>query len=334
MPFRQLLEAYDAEADWALAEGNSGWNNTTRYASSAGKQWILRIYETHRDPGKIRFEHEVLLALAGSALTFGIPVPRRNAEGETFVPLQDGSGRYACLFAYLEGERPDGQSPRTAYAVGEAVGQLSDALRGVSPQVSPAYPPYYELDKAHPSCSLARVAAFCVDPPQTLRHLRGELATLADGLARLRADLPAMRSLPHQLVHGDINDSNLLAELEDRHRIAAVLDFEFCTRDVRAMEPAVVISGMLGQEGGRDAITAFARGYASVVRLGSAEADAIVPLIRLRKLDVFVHFLGRYLDGVDGADVLLAQIPDAVSGLAELEREADFIRDCCHSHMV
>ncbi|WP_027091421.1 phosphotransferase [Cohnella thermotolerans] len=59
-------------------------------------------------------------------------------------------------------------------------------------------------------------------------------------LREFRVHLPKLRKLPHQLIHGDINDSNLLAAPDAAGKVAAVLDFEFCTRDLRAMEPAVV----------------------------------------------------------------------------------------------
>jgi Ser/Thr protein kinase RdoA (MazF antagonist) len=141
--------------------------------------------------------------------------------------------------------------------------------------------------------------------------------------------LPALRELPHQLIHGDINDSNLLAAKEEPSRIAAVLDFEFCTRDLRAMEPAVVVSGLLEADRSRDAVPALLEGYARRVRLTLAEAEAIPRLVRLRKLDVFVHFLGRYLDGVDGDEALREQIVSAAEGLARLDRCARELNGWC-----
>ncbi|MBB6669281.1 phosphotransferase [Cohnella nanjingensis] len=334
MPYNQVLRAYWPDGEWVVAEGESGWNNTTRFVEADGRKWVLRIYETHRDPDKIRFEHETLLALSRQALPFRVPVPSRTTEGSTFVRLEDGSGRYACLFAFVDGARPNGLDPQTARAIGEATGRLSIALREIRPDIAPAYAPYYELDAAHPSCPPERVDAFCANPPDALAEWRDELAGLNAQLRHLRSLLPTFKTLPHQLIHGDVNDSNLLREPADPTRLAAILDFEFCTCDVRAMEPAVVLSGMLGEGGSQEAMSAFLKGYGSVVKLSTAEAEAIVPLIRLRKLDVFVHFLGRYLDGVDGPDVLRERIPEAVAGLDKLSREAEGIRSLCLTCLV
>ncbi|MNP69483.1 hypothetical protein D3C76_1655830 [compost metagenome] len=43
-------------------------------------------------------------------------------------------------------------------------------------------------------------------------------------------------------------------------------------------------------------------------------------LMQLRSLDVFLHFLGRYRDGVDDVSMLLRQIPDTASRLEQVER--------------
>jgi len=338
--FDALLETFFPGGAWNVETGLSGWNNTTRYVTAGGNRWVLRVYETHRDADKIRFEHAVLLELARRNPPFAVPVPLRLPSGATFVPVPDGSGRFGCLFRYIEGNRPDSSVPRVAGAVGEAVGALCRELSAVKVSVRPAYAPYYEIDATHPSCPQERIEAFCASPPPAFRGQRAELAMLAEELRQFRRYAPKLRKLPHQLIHGDVNDSNLLAAADDPERIAAVLDFEFCTWDARAMEPAVVLSGLLGTEkrsgrasaaaqsaearevGGdwEEAVASFVRGFGRHVRLTEAEAEAIVPLMTLRKLDVFVHFLGRLLDGVDTEDTLREQIDSAAAGLETLRR--------------
>ncbi|MBB6730272.1 phosphotransferase [Cohnella zeiphila] len=315
----EALKPFLEGDSWEIERGEAGWNNTTRFVTARGRKYVLRIYETHRDEKKVRFEHEVLLALAASRLPFAIPEPVRAKDGRTFARIPEQGGKLVCLFAYAEGVRPDSSAPGTARAVGEAVGALSRALASLRPALAPAYPPYYEMDAAHASCPAERIASFCETPPLPFRPLQLELKRLLEELEPFRSALPALRGLPHQLVHGDINDSNLLAFADEPDRIAAVLDFEFCTRDLRAMEPAVVVSGLLDADGAAEAVPAFLEGYARRIRLTAAEADAIPRLVRLRKLDVFVHFLGRYLDGVDGDEVLREQIAAAAGGLAQLD---------------
>ncbi|MNC56626.1 homoserine kinase [compost metagenome] len=110
--------------------------------------------------------------------------------------------------------------------------------------------------------------------------------------------------------------------------IAALLDFEFVTRDLKAMEPAVCLWGLLPEAGADEAaanrawtcLEAFWRGFAAVRPLTSGERRVIPVLMQLRSLDVFLHFLGRYRDGVDDVSMLLRQIPDTASRLEQVER--------------
>ncbi|OWA37929.1 aminoglycoside phosphotransferase [Saccharibacillus sp. O16] len=296
--------------------GAQGWNNTTRFVNHAGGRYVLRVYETHQEADRILFEHEVLLKLAQAGLPYRTPVPLRESggAGETLVRLEDGSGRYACIFAYIEGIRPADDDGRPLYAFGAAAGQLSCALAKVQPERAPAYRPYYELGEAYPLCGLEQVREFCTTPPASLAGVQEQLRLLAEAYAEILREVEHLRHLPHQLIHGDLNASNLLVEAEAPERIAALLDFEFCTHDARAMELAVILSGLPDEE---FAVQSFLDGFRGEVDLEPAEIDSIPLLMRLRKVDVFLHFLTRYQQGTDSSAVLEEQ---ARSLAGELEK--------------
>ncbi|XID94658.1 phosphotransferase [Paenibacillaceae bacterium WGS1546] len=336
MPFDRLLSRYFGDGAWELSEGLSGWNNTTRFVRSGGRDWVLRIYETHKDAGKIRFEYEILSALNAMALPFQVPKPVRCLRGDTVVRAEDGTGRLACLFEYIEGRRPRTDDAEAAEAFGLATGRLMAALAEAPVALAPIYAPYYELDSAHPRCEPEQVAAFCASPPSEFRELADELAAIGDKLHRVRATLPAYRSLPHQLVHGDLNASNLLTGVEEGDtRIAAILDFEFCTRDLRAMEIAVALSGYMEMgDKAEEMIGRFLQGAGGGLKLEPAEADAVPALMKLRMLDVFLHFLGRHWDGVDDAEVVRAQISSVYRGLGELAAKEETIRTLVHKYLM
>lgn len=327
MPFDHIVSKYFPHSSYQIRSGESGWNNTTKYVEMEDERYVLRIYETHQDAVKIQFEHEVLLALEKLQLSVATPIPLRTVEGDTYVLVDDGTGRYACMFRYLPGVRPNGMLKETAYSIGDVMGLLSEALANVQVSTPPAYPPYYELDAAHPTCSQEKIAAFCLSPPAPFADLADELREIYGSLMNFREHVPELRALPHQLVHGDVNDSNLLVYEQQPFEVTAVLDFEFCTRDLRAMEPAVVLSGMLVEEPAWDAISAFMCGYQSRIQLSDDERQAIPLLIQLRKLDVFVHFLGRYLDQVDSHEVLSEQIQNAARGLRMLQDHHQRIKE-------
>ena len=50
--------------------------------------------------------------------------------------------------------------------------------------------------------------------------------------------------LPMQLIHGDLHYDNVLC---DEDSLRAILDFEFCAMDYRAMELAICLSKYVGE---------------------------------------------------------------------------------------
>lgn len=307
---RQYLPRYAGTPE----QGAEGWNNTTRFVDHDHERYVLRVYETHQDPSKIEFEHAVLLDLAEAGLSFRTPVPLHTTKGETLVRLEDGSGRYACLFAYIEGVRPADQDVRPLSAFGETAGELSAALAVIAPKRKPAYRPYYELGEAYPLCTPERVADLCSNPPAELSKSVPYLTLMAEAHAEILRELGNLRGLPHQLVHGDLNASNLLVRADEPEVVEALLDFEFCTYDVRAMDAAVILSGL---PEGEAALRLFAEGFRKRIVLSEEELHAIPLLMRLRKVDVFLHFLARYWEGIDSFAVLEEQ---AYSLSRDLER--------------
>jgi homoserine kinase type II len=320
LDIEHALTLWFPDGGWSVRGGASGMNNTTRYVSCNGSAYVLRIYETHRDADKAEYEHEILLALSSRALPFRIPIPVRSPDGSTI--LRTAEGKLIALFQYIEGTNPAFDSPARIRSFGQAVGQLSTHLASLRLESPPAYAPYYELDAAHPRCTPEAVAAFCNEPPAAFEPFADALRSLERELIDIRRQLPALRLLPHQLVHGDLNASNLLGAPDGT--IAAILDFEFVTHDLRVMESAVALSDLLQPERSvaamRESVWAFLEGFGSELRLTAAELDALPVLLKLRRLDVFLHFLGRYWDGVDEADVLQNQIHNALRVTVWLEQ--------------
>lgn len=327
-------------ADYRLEACSGGTNNTTRYLAYAGKAFMLRLYNTHEEWEKAAFEHQLLTALGRltPGLPFGVPQPEKGAAGSGLIRLENG--KLAAMFRYLDGVAPDFGQAAQAEAFGRAVGRLSAALERVEREGAgreaglelPAYPPYYALASAHPSCPLDEVIRFCREPAGEFAGCMEALDVLACQLERITPVLDKLALLPHQLIHGDLNASNAL--VTSSGEIAALLDFEFVTRDLKAMEPAVCLWGLLPEADADEqaearawvSLEAFWRGFAGVRPLSAAERRAVPELMQLRSLDVFLHFLGRYRDGVDDASMLLRQIPDTAARLGQMEKHEARLR--------
>lgn len=296
------------EWNGTLRKRSGGWNNTTYFVENNVHPAVLRIYDTHRDRDKIEFEHAVLQKLGTLDLPFKVPVPICTPAGNTVVQLKAADDKFACLFQYIQGDSPVEEENHYFKSFGEAAGLLSYTLSDINPGLAPVYRPYYELGKAYPLCSRDTIRELCLNPPGPFTDLTRELNMLYEAYDNIAGSLTELQELPHQLVHGDLNASNLLVETTDHRQVAALLDFEFCTFDVRAMEPAVILSGLLGHAEVKAAVRDFCRGFSRHIRLSEAEVKAIPVLMLLRKVDVFLHFVTRYLEGTDEAHVLQEQV--------------------------
>jgi len=326
----ELLKQYTPNVLYRIIpRPTSGVNNTTMIITDEVRTYVLRIYETHRDEAKVRAEHETLLALAGLPKPFRTPLPIATADGHTFTRTPDG--KIAALFAYMDGTHPAFQQLDQMRSFGQTVGALTNALAAVKPAQSSdsEYRPYYEIEHTHPQCPPEKVLAFCAEPPEPFAMHHDALRQAGRAIEGILAQRAAFDKLPHQLIHGDLNASNILAGSE-HGPITAVLDFEFVTRDLRAMELAVCLSDLI-DPGAADSATwpaleAFSLGYGSVMRLADDEIAAVPALIALRRLDVFIHFLGRYWDGVDSAEQLHRFIAGIDTRLAWIETNRGRLR--------
>lgn len=300
----EILAQYFPAGSWETWVGQSGANNTTRFVRVDDVQYVLRVYETHQDEAKVQYEHAILVALAEMPLTFSIPQPVQSRDGNTIVRTK--AGKIAGLFRFLDGVNPVLDELAEIRSYGRTAGLLSASLAHVHINQLPAYKPYYEIESTHPSCSLQDVLSFCENPPSDFLEQTTDLLVIDEKLTSFMEQVPTLRQLPHQLVHGDLNASNIL--VNEDVIVSAVLDFEFVTNDLRVMELAVCLSDFIDPNED-ETITwakfnAFLSGYGQSLKLNEAEIKALPVLIQLRSLDVFIHFLGRYLDQVSSIDIV------------------------------
>lgn len=307
----EILARYFPPSSWVTWTGKSGVNNTTQFVAVHDEKYVLRIYETHQDEEKVKYEHAILLALNEMQLPFSIPEPILTHEGSTYVRSKDG--KIAGLFRFLDGVNPDLNEIPVIHSFGKTAGQLSEVLATIQINQLPAYRPYYEIESTHPSCPLSEILCFCISPPIEFSEETSNLLNISEQLDSFLKQVPTLKQLPHQLVHGDLNGSNILVDQDGF--VSAVLDFEFITNDLRVMELAVCLSDFISNSEETimwAKIDAFLSGYGQSLKLSEDEINALPVLIQLRSLDVFIHFLGRYWDQVNSIETVKVYISKAV----------------------
>lgn len=313
-----IVKQYFKGKNYYVKDGSSGMNNTTRFLVVDNKEYILRVYESHNDNKKVDYEHSVLKALRKRNLSFDIPEPEINIYGNTIGTALDG--KLVSISKMIKGNNPKLERFNQFYSLGKVVGEITKKLGEINIEKEPIYVSCYELEKSYPKCPLNKVIEFCINPPEEFDEEREELIALSNYFIKFKECIPKFRSLPHQLIHGDINASNVLEDANND--ISAVLDFEFVANDLRAMDLSICLSEAISNEYTDkfkfEAMKSFIQGYKSYINLTSDEIKIIPQLIILRRLDVIVHFLVRYNEGVSNSfmsatEILKEQIIKAVN---------------------
>ncbi|WP_336786500.1 phosphotransferase [Paenibacillus sp. MMO-177] len=307
-----LIEQYRFDADWKVVPGDSGMNNTTRMIKAGDDRYVLRVYNNHRDKDIVTLEHHVLFVLYRQQPGFKVPVPVENRSGDTISFAQDGA--LAALYRYIPGERPTVHKKAHIRSLGQTAARVSKALRGMTISHKPIYDPYYLLEETYSTLIQNELSAI-MQSSEPFISKADKAAVIVNQLKKLSGSLQAVKELPHQWIHGDLNFSNTVADGES---IIGVLDFEFCTIDVRAMELVVAQIDFFNGEDNEiwERLRLFCQGYGGIGKLAPEEVEVLPLLIKLRILDVFLHFTGRYKEGLDNT-ALIAGFIDQTHRICE-----------------
>lgn len=279
---REILKSY-FQGECQVNQGASGMNNLTRFIEHEGKKYVLRVYQNHNDETLVKVEQKILRTIKGVP----VPVLVPTNEGKYLVKHND---KLAVLFEYQEGVNLKLERLDQYKNYGEMIGRLSQALSMLEDE-GEGYSPYYELDEAYPNHD---IRTFCQVPDEAFKDISDELKIVEQCYLELMKIKEDLAKLPKQLIHGDINSSNLL--MDDNGMISRILDFEFVTKDLRSMEFAICLSEVLYE--GKDEIwsklEAFMEGLKQTLQLTNEEIKFLPSLILLRRLDVVLHFVTRY----------------------------------------
>ncbi|MHA7963304.1 phosphotransferase [Paenibacillus sp. CAU 1782] len=309
---RELWQRFCPNEPLELTIGESGMNNVTVMGSSRGERFVLRVYNNYGNMGAVNLEHEMLDKLGQLPdLPFFVPRPLANEAGETVAALSDG--RAGAVFRYIEGVRPSATSERDAFQLGEAAGRLINTMKDIKLNGKPQYSPYHAFAASYAAMTGERLVSLA-DASPLLAGKREELAAIQLHREEAERQCPEAAALPQQWIHGDLVFNN---SLSDGSRITGILDFEFVTVDCRAMELAVLVVDLMKpwNEGAAQGIHAVIQGFGSQVSLNKKELRLLPVLVKLRLLDVALHFAIRFADRIDSDEVLACIIDDTIYGL-------------------
>jgi homoserine kinase type II len=205
----EAVKYFLSDTNLKFAPTSGGVNNIMQYVEdSAGKKYLVRVYNNGLNSARVKFEHDVLNQVRPKKLSVKIPTTIPSLKGETYVKLSNGAE--ACLFEWIPGKLP---KLTAVEEIGRASGELATAMEDVTMDINKCpNPPYFELFKVHHA--VTREAFFkTVEGPEFdgCRQATTELvAAIVDIEKKLKST--KFMSLPKQMIHGDLHYDNVLVE--------------------------------------------------------------------------------------------------------------------------
>ena len=252
-------------------------------------------------------EFQTLALLHTAATAPDLPIPRviPTRDGRTIVTTPDGSLR---VLTWLAGT-PIAHLPRTpalAASIGSALGRLDATL----------------ADFHHPAAD--HHLLWDIRNTPDLAPLTGALPT--DLKPRITAFLsrftsliaPALAQLPRQVIHGDFNPHNLLADPVEPARLTGILDFGDMTLSHRICDLAVAASYLIDPADPATLLIPLTKAYHQANPLTRQEITLLPDLITARLVTTLTISAWRAARYPDNAPYILRNAPTSRAGLEAL----------------
>jgi 4-aminobutyrate aminotransferase-like enzyme/Ser/Thr protein kinase RdoA (MazF antagonist) len=246
-----------------------------------GRRIVLKIANAGEDRAFLDAQHAVLRHLATRVEVTPRLVP--TASGAPFAELGDSDDRRHLVWAV--NHLPGRLLARVAYRdvalyedLGRRTGDITAGLVGFDhPAVHRDF--YWDVASAR---AIVAAHSSAIDDHQLGETIDRLTAAFDEKVA------PILDRLPRAVVHGDINDHNILVEPRGPSplrgwRVSGIVDFGDMVYSYRVADLAIAIAySMLDADDPLNVAAAIVRGFAERVRLDDVELAVVYPLAAMR----------------------------------------------------
>lgn len=251
------------------------------------------------------FQTQALLHTAREAPNLPTPRVIPTRDGHSILPTPDGALR---LLTWLPGT-PLAHLPRTpalAASIGTALGELDATLAHFHHPAADHHllwdirntPDLAPLTDTLPPDLKPRITAF-------LTHFSTHIA-------------PALKQLPRQVIHGDFNPHNLLADPADPSHLTGILDFGDMTLSHRICDLAVAASYLIDPADPASLLIPLTQAYHQTNPLTAQELHLLPDLITARLVTTLTISAWRAARYPENAAYILRNAPTSRAGLDAL----------------
>ncbi len=241
-----------------------------KLSDANGPMGVLKISNAREDSGFLQLQAESMQALSQA----GLPVA--DVLGTDTVEL-DGQTHAVRFVSWLDGAPLGDANPITRSMmeqVGALLARVGGVLESMDGRAAPSDFPW-NLCRARKTIE-SRLELLGDEEQRLLQYFLGLYGDMLE---------PRRHELPHQLIHGDANDYNVLvgdAKAVERH-VTALLDFGDMGRSARVGDPAIAAAYLAFHcTDPVEALEAVLAGYHGEAELDPFEVEAFFVLVSLR----------------------------------------------------
>ncbi|MDV6270805.1 phosphotransferase [Rhodococcus globerulus] len=256
------------------------WNRTYRIDLLDGQRYIGKIVpDTEAERAQLHWQHALLDRCAKQS---DLPAPRvtQNEAGFDSVPVQLGNERwllscYLWLPGQILAEIPT-HTPELLAGWGRLAGRLVVAMEGMAPGQDVRSTHEWDLLGA-PHAIASHLSA--LESADERRYVETAMDWFDEYVS------PHVDSLPRAVIHQDLNDHNVLAEIDSSgaQRITGVIDFTDALLTARVSEIAIAGGyAMLRKEDPATVLATVVAGFDEIVELSDLELSVLYPMAVLR----------------------------------------------------
>lgn len=271
-----------------------GLTNFTQIITMNNEKYVARIYDRHsKSIERLKFEIDLITHLENSELPYKLPAFLTTKSGNKFVELSNG--QLGSINVYIEGIVPELTAPSLIEEYGRTVGQLMLAMEKYRSNALEHDIKFYNVYELHSLCNESSVRAFIDQPPFEVD--RTQLSGFIQLLEEIASNKFDIEQLPHQIIHHDLLIFNLLIDSESR-KISGVLDFDFASYDIRALELAICLNHMLQlNDHSLAKVELFLKQYSAYITLTEEELNWVPFLMQMYYAALLCIYIGQFYSG-------------------------------------
>jgi len=264
-------------------------------AAKEGEKYILKIFPD-KDELDLAIEETWLCNRIAPLLSFKVPLTLTCKNDELFFSSSEGPAK---ILHFIEGDfiMNVEQTPALLYELGEKTGEMLHALKGINSPLIRSRKIFWDIQNAELSFNRLQF----IREHETRRKVHYFLDRFSQFVA------PKLRFMRHSIIHGDLNDHNILVK---DGRVEGFIDFGDSTYSPVVSELAVACAYMMMDKSDPvEDVLPLINGFCRVYPLEREEIEALPEMVAARLCISLCNSAEKRDSGVDNEYVLISEEP-------------------------